>query len=241
MRITLTRNLVFAVVGAAGFVGTASARPERDHTATPTVRDGTPPEHTLRADIMLRAAHDGRGETNAGDYGSQKRDNAFTTPSRDRPDGRLDAPQGMPLPFKSDIKNRVQMRTDGDDPKALELRSRDNKAHHGQGGASTFAAPSNVAPLPIKTDILLKLEAGDDSLINPVARPNDSRATRSSRGDWMSVMRSKIGDASQAELRNPKTYPGASENVPTPAQMFSSQPLSNGGNSAGDASNEPTP
>ena len=241
MRTTLTRNLVFAFVGAVGLVGSASARPERDHTATPTVREGTPPEHVFRADVQLRAAHDGRGDTNPGDRGSAKRDNAFTTPSAGQVDNRLDAPRGMPLPFGADIRNRVQMRTDGDDPKSLDLRSRDSRSHAGASGASTLTAPSNVAPIAIKSDILLKIEAGEDSQINPVARPDDKRATRVSKGDWMSVMRSKIGDASQADLRDSRTYPGRNENVPTPAQMFSKQALSNGSGSSGDASSEPTP
>ena len=81
MRITFTRNLVLGLVGAVGLVGSASARPDRDRV-TPQIREGTPPPHIMNTDVMLRAAHDGRGETNAGDVGQAKRDPAFNTPDK---------------------------------------------------------------------------------------------------------------------------------------------------------------
>lgn len=232
MRSSLTRNMAFGFIGAVGFVGSASARPG---DVVPQTREGTPPAHVMKADIVLRASHDGRGETNAGDYGAAKRDPAFTTPGR-HVDGRLDAPRAFALPIKSDIKNRVAMRDDGqaaDDPKVGFVTA--DAGSHRHGGPSTFREPSRQAPLPIKTDILLKLEGGDESLVNPVARPNDARAKKQSNDQ-----RSKIGDASQAELRDPRKYPGRNENIPTPAQMFSRVSLSHGAG-AGDASNEPTP
>lgn len=231
MRSTLVRNIAFGFIGAVGFAGSASARPG---DVIPQTREGTPPPHVMRADIALRAAHDGRGDTNAGDFGSQRRDPAFTSPER-RDAGRLDAPRAFALPMQSDIKNRVAMRDGGveaDDPKAGFVTP--EGAGHRHGGPSTYREPSRQAPLPIKIDIALKLVGGDESLIAPVARPNDARAKQ--KGD---DQRSRIGDASQAELRDPRKYPGRHENVPTPAQMFSRVSLSHGAG-AGDASNEPT-
>lgn len=228
MRI-VTRDLVFGFIGTVGLVGTASARPGFDRPSQERV--GTPPAHIMRSDVMLHAAQDGRGDTAMAVRAS--RDAAFNAPTNAagdaHPDRSLDPARAPVLPFKADVRNRIEAH-DGAADKGLHVEATAARRHD---APDTFAAPSQQAPLPIKSDIALKLSGGgEDGLVNPVARPDSARRKSDKNND----PRSLCGDASQADLRSTKTYPGRHEDVQTPASMFMKGSINahRHGDSAGD-------
>lgn len=215
MRINLHRNVVFGFIGAVGLVGSAQARPfDRDgyERPVPTERHGTPPEHIMRSEIAIHAFEDGRGDTSV-KTDLTKHDAAFNTPNNQRPDGRMTPPEMPNLPIKSDIKNRIELR-DGEeaDPKLGKVDVR-----HSHGGQNTFREPSNQAPIQIQTSISQKVIAGEDSEIAVVVRPE----ARGLRSHDPNATRSRIGDASEAERLDPRTYPHIFA-PGSPAKMFMS-------------------
>lgn len=224
MRI-VSRDLVFGFIGTVGLVGTAAARPD---VARPSQeRVGTPPAHFMRSDVMLHAMEDGRGETQMAARAA--RDAAFNTPSAAVDRSSLDPVRTPALPFKADLRNRIEAH-DGAATKGLHVETTAARHHD---APNTFAAPSQQAPLPIKSDVALKLAGGGEgSLVSPVARPDSARRKLDKDQD----PRSLCGDASQADLRSTKTYPGRHEDVLTPASMFMKGSINahRHGDSAGD-------
>jgi hypothetical protein len=232
-------ELVLGFVGAVGVASSAYARPFDHGTADRGDRDrsrperpiqqhpdGTVPAHVMRGDIALHAGNsDGRGETQT-DRASHERNHAWDTPDRDHPDGRLSAPEMPQLPIASAIRNRVEMRTDGDDPKAMSLRSNEGPQGAGDsqdGMKNTYRGPSGSAPVQIRSDIVLKCEGGEESLVNPSVKPDDQRGKRD-RGHDLDRTRDssqkRMGDASEASKLDPKTYGPMGGNMPSAVQVY---------------------
>lgn len=213
------RDLVLVVVGSLGIAGAASAHPFDRGERPERTTSGAVPERFIRTEIAIQAVRDGRGDT--GGFEREHRSRAFDTPQseRDRP-STLRAPELPVLPIASAIRNRIELgdSRDGEKKNSLEQNSAtpSESQHHGK---NTYRAPSNQAPVPLKRDIMMKCLGGDDSLVEPVVRPDDSgygHGGRMSDADDEPA----IGDASQASLRNPRTYGPLGRDVPSPAAMF---------------------
>lgn len=134
---------------------TAQARPpERDHAA-PSPREGTPPRGSIRGEITLRAAQDGRGDSD------DHADRARATPgeTRVRPDSSLGQERHFALPIKSGILLRVSL-GDGDESARSVAQARPDAASSSSRPDSSLGQERHVA-LPIKSSIQLRVNLGD--------------------------------------------------------------------------------
>jgi hypothetical protein len=170
MGTTLLRNAtVLAFAGAVGLAGTASARPwDRPERPVQPERVGTPPS-SLRLDIHMNAAQDGRADLN--DARPEKLP-AYTARDQRHVDHGF-AQDRTAVPVKSDIALQVNG-GDGDEaPAAGAIKAhRDNDKRANRTYHDSEAHP---APVAIKSDIVMKCQGGEESLVNPVVKPNDQR------------------------------------------------------------------
>ena len=190
-----------AFVGAIGIAGAAQAR-DKDQPIQPS-REGHPPAGVIRSEIMLRAAHDGRAETG----GVDRHFRAMPSEHRERPDSNAGQIRHMALPIKSDILQRVSL---GDGREA-------SRGMSGAGHDKMVAQPHEVKsypgrdgwkphlPIPLKTEITIRLEAAATDFDSHIDDPKVLRAN---------------GNKEDTAHRDTRVYPGRYESKPTVPEMF---------------------
>lgn len=216
MRVTTLS--VLALAGAVGFAGSAAAKPwdrDNERPVRPDRPEGRAPVGSIRSEIMLHVAHDGRADTG----GREARERTEPRARTERPDNNYGQERHIALPIRSDIALRVSL---GDGREAMKQPA---------AKAQPTAEPREVkvypgrhehpaAPLPIKADILLQVSGGGEVGVNDT-KSDDPKINREQR---------------QAEAHSTKVYPGRHErHMAAPeADMWIHKRQSAQGDQAGD-------
>jgi hypothetical protein len=166
-RCTVRKLLVaVGVVGSLGLAGSAMARPwDRDNAAPP---------HTIRSEVSVRMAADGRADLQVDHSARQDPyDRTVSKPQADRNYGQ--ERHAAPIPLKADIAIRMQHGDNRDGGSAMAKQATAQQ----QSGAvdNSYGRAKPQAPVPLKADITIRMQHGDDreggDSRGAAARPSD--------------------------------------------------------------------
>ncbi len=147
------RKLLVAVgvVSSLGLAGSALARPWD--------RDNPPPPNTVRPEISLRVANDGRADQQLDRSGHQ--DPYARTDSKPAPDRSYGQERhGAPIPLKADIQMKMQHGDNREGGSALSKSAQSMNTSNAND--SLYGRKAPAAPIPLKSQIALRMQNGDN-------------------------------------------------------------------------------
>ena len=200
MRVTTLS--VLALAGAVGLAGSAAAKPwdrDNERPVRPERPEGRAPIGSMRSDIMMRVAHDGRADTVTREARERPEPRAHTA----RPDNDVGQRTHFAPPIRSDIALRVTL---GDGREASKAPAAKTQATAQPREAKVYPGRHEhpAAPLPIKADILLQVSGGGEAGFSD-NKSDDPKVNR---------------EQQKAEAHSTKVYPGRHEHPAPGPEAF---------------------